>query len=64
MKSTKSPKIAPTDSRVSLAEEYLDENPDIDLIQKDPVEYSLVEGVIESVSRMGHRRGQSRLTSM
>jgi hypothetical protein len=50
MKRTKSPKIASTDSRGSLAEEYLDENPDIDLIQKDPVEYPLVEGVIEAGS--------------
>ena len=50
MKRTKFPKIASTDSRGSLAEEYLDENPDIDLIQKDPVEYPLVEGVIKSGS--------------
>lgn len=31
-------KSLPADSRTSLEESYLDEFPDIDLIQKDPVE--------------------------
>jgi hypothetical protein len=41
MTRTKSPKFALLDARASFSAPYLDEYPDIDLIQPDPVEMEM-----------------------
>ena len=48
MTRTKSPKFAPLDSRASFSAPYLDEFPDIDLVQPDPVEME-TESIDEKV---------------
>ena len=59
MNSTKSPKFAPLDPRATFSAPYLDEYPDIDLVQPDPVEMKS-EGPAKKTkttpSPPGHRR--------